>query len=219
MNKKYTLIIVAILLCSCRGITNLLSSPVPKDLSKWQESKFFYGKSTGIGRLINADGYWLCEDSITISPTSSDAIIFYDDGTMGNFYFKKHKNDKGVVCPRGMPGIDLKKELDEKEDWSFGGCYDCISDTICADTYSIHCYWWDLIKLRFEIVNRDTIKLVSRRVYSSDEIGEWIDEGIYYVFVPTKSLPSPNKVSIKRKKWIWDNESDWNAYKQKDKEI
>ena len=61
--KKLYLIFVALSLSSCNILYDvLLLPPTPKDLSKWQEEKFYEGKSTGIDKLINTDGYWLCEE-------------------------------------------------------------------------------------------------------------------------------------------------------------
>ena len=214
--KKLYLIFVALSLSSCNILYDvLLLPPTPKDLSKWQEEKFYEGKSTGIDKLINTDGYWLCEDS-TYLCEYTDALLFYDDGTLGTFMFRRGKGDTGVLdFPRGMPGVDLKSAFEGSARCTFWCCYDCRNDTICAESYNIHPYWWDMVKLRFKVINKDTIELVSRRIYSNNEIGEWMSKNVRFTFVPTISLPDADNAYIKTKKWIWRDEKEWKAYKQR----
>jgi hypothetical protein len=217
--KTFVALLIAMLFSSCEvffGGLDLLFGSTPQNLPYWQEEKFFEDKSTGISKLIKTDGYWLCEDSVHLSIFYGDALVFYDDGTMGDFLFRRGKGDKGVVdLPRGTSDVDLKSALTGNGYWCFGGCYDCHDDTIRADTYSIHPYWWNLRKLRFTVVSRDTIEIVSMKDYSSEHISEWKTDSLRYTFVPTSSLPDPDDISIKKKKWIWRDEKDWKAYKKR----
>lgn len=215
MRRRLFILFFLPFLYSCDVIYSLLIPPVPKELATWQESKFFYGKSTGISEVINIGGYWLCEDSDSITSYYSDALLFFDDGTSGNFMFRRNKNDDGVVdFPRGEPGVDLEKAFESEKYWSLASCYDLRNDTICMDAYSMHPYWWNLVKLRFKVISRDTIELVAIKTFGSEQMREWIPMSKRFSFVPTCSLPNPDKVRIKKKKWIWRDEKDWKVFKQ-----
>ena len=224
MRKSFIIILLAAsLLSSCIVVIvkDLVCGSTPKDLPLWQEELFFEGKSTGISKLINTDGYWLSERIVPVY--FYDAFIFYEDGTAGYFLFRRNKGDKGVMdFPPGIPHMDLNGFFGERKQLS-AGCYSCRNDTICVEAYNTFREMWHLEKLRFKVTSRDTIELVSRTIYNQRHIYEWEPDDysyqylnkLRYTFVPTSSLPDPDDVSIKKKKWIWRDEKDWKAYKKR----
>jgi hypothetical protein len=191
-----------------------MTGPPPKELPKWQECLFYEGKHTGLGEHINLNGYWyeIDRDTLAIGPIAP-IYMFYDDGTCGELWINGDKTDKRLAS--GEEGVDFNSIFHDGEYWSLGSCYVYRNDTICVESYNLHPYWWYMTKLRFIVINRDTIELVAKRLYQEESIGEWESESRRYKFVPAHSIPDPDLVLIKRNKWIWRNRNDWKAYKSK----
>ena len=125
-------------------------------------------------------------------------------------------DNSNYVNLRGKTNLDFQSIFEDRRFWCFGGCYELRNDTICLDEYSLHPYWWDVVKLHFKIISEDSIELVRKTIINTDWISK-VDYHEHYVFVLAKTLPVSDNVRIKKKKWIWRDEKDWKAWKERHK--
>ena len=209
MKKAMVWIVVICFLSSCNTIINRIIYSPPKDLPKWQEEKFYDGKSTGLSQRVNLDGLWKSVDSTYQLNFPNQAFLFFEDGTFGELMLRSIDLQK--------KDIDLHSLLGKRKYWGFGGCYSFREDSICVDNYSLHPYWWYVQKIRFAIISKDTIELVCSKLLSDTGEMEWRYHRQRYVFVSAINLPNPDSVLIKKEKWIWRDEKDWKAFQTKHK--
>ncbi len=176
----------------------------------------FEGKNTNIRNLINIDGFYSNVDSLRYA-----SYMFFEDGTWVQFHFKSDiaENDREKNMVKSIKSWVNKKQLR----WGvFWGVYKIKNDTIVAHSYDEPAFLvpLSLSKMRYKIINKNTIKLIYFRskskeddkYYSQSMESPW-REGSPLHFTPADSLPSSDNW-LKENKWIWRNESDWKNYMQ-----
>lgn len=141
-----------------------------------------YGRDdTGITSLLNINGYFEPSDA----KKGYKKVIFYMDGTM------KHLDNNGIN----------KSVLGD-------GVYKVSNDTLIAESFYFMYGGRHLTHLKYKIVDRNNIDLIS----INDHIdGELLNEIEHYRFVPSDSLPLP-VTYMKQKRWMWDDKTKWKSY-------
>jgi hypothetical protein len=93
---------------------------------------------------------------------------------------------------------------------------------IDSDTVYVNKYRRDLFaglemrKNKFHIIDNETLVLCydeDPQLVYKNETAKW-DRNVKYVFKPA-ILPKPRDKFVKKKKWMWKNESDWERYMHK----
>ena len=169
--------------------------------------------STHIRDILNIDGYYTASHS-------HDNLMFFEDGIINVFYFKKSDNVDSIKT-------NMHKWANNQISWGTNwGVYRIEGDTIIGQ------FFWQggilstpsIFEYRYKIIDKKTIKKIyykslrkiDEKYYQDNKISTWKD-GDIYKYVPTDTLPSSD-CWLKEEKWIWRNESDWKDYMEKIKQ-
>lgn len=214
-NSLFLLLITVLSLCSC-GAGDLIlywcGHPVKSFLPEHQQAKFYDGKQTGLGGKIHLDGYYYCKEHNLMHPPQT--FVFYEDGTCGEIY---------GLCDslKGKANVELSYSHEDKNaKFRLGSCYELCNDTIFVDYCYVTMGYWELCRYTFIIISEDSIEMIKR-----DYLSKWDDfklscpQSYRYVFVPAKNLPNPDDAYIKEQKWMWKDEKEWKAYKERRKNV
>lgn len=175
------------------------------------------GKNTNIRNLLDIDGYY------TSIPDQKNlgGIMFFEDGSWVSFYFKINATDSDIR--NNLSKSITRWEENKLTRWgTYWGVYTLKNDTILLHQYFKGTFWgngWSVDESRFKIVDHQTIKYIYfKPLLKVDECyyhdrSPWMDGAVSH-FVRTDSLPSSD-CWLKEEKWIWSNESDWEAYMER----
>ena len=158
-------------------------------------------------------------ESNKLNNTKMDSLylvvpIFYKDGTCVISYIKPRIHPLMKEMPINLSETVLKWGL-ESQHWGIrNGLYRISDDTVYVTIYEK--YRWNIIieRYKFKIVDPEHILLCfneSPSLKPEDYVSK--EMSIEYTFVPADSIPIPDNEYLKKKKWFWENESDWKQYK------
>ena len=165
------------------------------------------GKNTNIRDLIDIDGYY----SATGYEKNHDGLMFFEDGTYMNIYFKEgaitdsiQKNMTKWLYKWTDKNGQIQCAVDE-------GTYRIEGDTIIVRNIFISYALlrrWESAESKFKVIDRTTINSSYNDYYSGERVNR------KYMFVSCDSLPTAD-MPLKEHKWIWRNEQDWKDYMQR----
>lgn len=159
--------------------------------------------------------YKLSRENKDMVPGYERIFVFYEDGTCARLLV----NIENIQDGR----IDLTKALKRSKSLSngsgFWGVYKIENDTLSANLYRRDLFGLDMGRLYFRIKDERTIICFReddpQQVYDG-EIASW-SANEECQFVEAYNIPMPRDKFLKKKKWYWENESDWEEYMLKRK--
>lgn len=180
---------------------------IRKSIIKLDKSK------TNIRDLIDINGYYT-SDSTNMK---HGGYIFFEDGSCASFGIKEDLIQNDL-----QTNLDKSIQKDKSGKWGiFWGVYTIQNDTIIIYSYDEpeRLASLGLSEIRYKVINRQTIKQIFFKIRTADEeydkglYSPWRDDSDPLHFIPADSLPTSDNW-LKKKKWIWQNESDWEEYMQ-----
>jgi len=175
----------------------------------------FEGKNTNIKNLLEIDGYYYSAEEYK----TKSGIMFFEDGTYVSFFFKDNATEEGIKTNMSLWIESWIKN--RKIRWGIRwGIYRIDRDTLVVHDYVRAGLWgreWSIYEIRYKIIDRTTIqRIYIRSALKSDDSyyitnNPWKKNDPASHFISCDSLPSSD-CWLKEEKWIWRNESDWEAY-------
>lgn len=159
------------------------------------------------------DGFYVESNKLEIDSLYHVVPIFYKDGTCVISFIKPDfyplKKDKPINLSE-----EVLKWGWESQHWGERqGLFKINSDTIYVTVYDRDKWSIVIDRYKFKIIDSEHILLClyeRPRMKSKDDYSEKVN--IEYTFVPADSIPIPDNDYLKKKKWFWENESDWKHY-------
>lgn len=158
---------------------------------------------------IHNNGFYIESDKRT-----DDVVwIFYNDGTFVRTSLR-YKLDSLL---QGRP-VNLNNAVQKwgrkSQHWGQSyGLYKIDNDTIYVTIYDRFYWYYNIIKYKYKIIDAENILLcfyespsLKQKEYHSSKMCDKL------TFVPADSIPIPDNDFLKKKKWYWENESDWEKY-------
>ncbi|MBO5579806.1 MAG: hypothetical protein J5952_05245 [Prevotella sp.] len=163
---------------------------------------------------IQCNGFYFESDN-----RKDDVVwIFYKDGTFVRA-FLRYKLDSLL---QGRP-INLNDAVEKwgrkSQHWGDSyGLYKINGDTINVTIYDRFYWYYDINKYKCKIIDTNNIIMCFYESPSLKQRDHRICEmNVKLTYVPADSIPSPDNGFLKKKKWYWENESDWEEYMLKRK--
>jgi len=177
-----------------------------------------------VSTKLNLNGYYQISGKYDISNSfgclniTNDSIntpaVFFDDGTIVwgfsesessvNEYFQKTISDLGQG---EIPGF---------YNWFFWGHYEIQNDSIIAQiiNHPSAQQSWRPFLLYFKIHSKEKIRLLGAKILDPKYERLIISENAYIGnFIPTDTVPPPIPW-VKKRKWYWCDENEWEQYKR-----
>ncbi len=172
-----------------------------------QTARFSNTFNPGIKGKLNMDGYWLLD-----RPYYLNMFALYDDGT----YYKLYVSDSTEYVGKSITNLDEHFRIDYS--WEEIGLFKIINDTLIVNSYWSDWNKWYLTVDKYEIIDSCTLRKLesTTRLKSGECYIKKINR--IYRFVKASPLPSKFESIPKRKKWLWDNETDRKNFKKKNSE-
>ena len=153
------------------------------------------------------DGFYMCEEELNDSTLpQTQKLLFYEDGSYGESLW----NHKVGNTP------DMSQEADVNKAFvDIGGIYKVSHDTLFVTTYSRYFWQYIIVKHKFVINDDETLTKFEVEAPELNPRNHFIKRmSSKYVFIPldSKSKPPKNIHYLKKHKWIWSNEFDWQKY-------
>ena len=145
-------------------------------------------------------------------------LIFYNDGTFVSTFLRYKLDSLMTAKP-----INLNKAVQrwgrKSRHWGQSyGLYKIAKDTIYVTQYDRFAWYYDITKYKYKIIDSENILLCFCEIPSLKQRDHHIYEmNVKLTYVPADSIPSPDNGFLKKKKWYWENESDWEEYMLKRK--
>ena len=145
-------------------------------------------------------------------------LIFYNDGTFVSTFLRYKLDSLMTAKP-----INLNKAVQrwgrKSRHWGQSyGLYKIAKDTIYVTQYDRFAWYYDITKYKYKIIDSENILLCFFEIPSLKQRDHHIYEmNVKLTYVPADSIPSPDNGFLKKKKWYWENESDWEEYMLKRK--
>lgn len=169
------------------------------------------GEKTNIRDLIDIDGYYTSDPA----NMKHGGYIFFEDGSWVYFFPKRGLTQSDIQT-------NLNKSIEKEKSGKWGiwwGVYTIVNDTIIIHNYDepVRLARIGLSERRYKVINCQTIDYYYYKIRTADEeydkglVSPWLDAPVRLHFIPADSLPSSDNW-LKKNKWIWHNESDWEEY-------
>ena len=145
-------------------------------------------------------------------------LIFYNVGTFVSTFLRYKLDSLMTAKP-----INLNKAVQrwgrKSRHWGQSyGLYKIAKDTIYVTQYDRFAWYYDITKYKYKIIDSENILLCFFEIPSLKQRDHHIYEmNVKLTYVPADSIPSPDNGFLKKKKWYWENESDWEEYMLKRK--
>lgn len=180
-------------------------------------------ENTNIREVIEIDGYYQSVDDTK----NHIGMIFFEDGMCFSIMFKENETEE-MKRKNLSQAIITWKQKGQIRCGFYCSIYKIDKDTIVVQTVDkagIFNHRWSLDEIKYEIIDRQTLKLIYYKpLLKMYEDYEWnkfpyeISKKNYvYEFVTADFLP-PSDCWLKEEKWIWRNESDWKTYMERIKQ-
>ncbi len=206
--------------------TGCAHKPVSKEIKKSFTNRF-EGKNTGIGSLIEVDGYykiWAKGDFVKNFRTNQmDSFflntIFYEDGSFVYNFFSLEG------YPKDINGY-LKQVVKNgnKDEFHFGfywGIYTLSNDTIKAqyinNASNSYLAPWLGAEYWFKVRNANTLEIINEGDLGKMPVADITEYNKCFlkyspaIFHHTEMVPSSYNW-LKNQKWLWRNEYDWKKF-------
>lgn len=209
MKKQYLNLLALPLILLMAGCYSIPILPHQFDETV-QLPRFKEGVDTHIDSLINTNGYYAGAPNDSTYREHLIPFIFYRDATFEMFRFI---NEYPFLKMKNVyiPG----KTRSWLSDIIMGGNYIIKGDTIVADMYYVEKSRWQLDRLYFKAVSRDTLLLFEKEKYitKKGKNTQQITMHQYYAFIPA-TLPKSQNATIRKKKWMWEDKEEWRRHKE-----
>jgi len=166
-----------------------------------------------MSKPFRTDGYYIRKDKDT-TLIDDRIIIFYNDGTFSEHIIKSpDESNEAVEINKYIMKSSILSNNGE-----YFGVYRIDADTIFVNEYrrELFMFGYDLYKLRFYIIDNETLLFYyledPQLIYNNETIK--FDKSDVYIFKKA-ILPMPRDKFLKKNKWMWKNETDWEHYLHK----
>jgi hypothetical protein len=210
MNKLIVLLFLCILvLTSCKTIRKYKEVSSNEYLQKVSNVRY---KDVSIQKkpiLLNGF-YKFSKKKEDMVPGYERILVFYEDGTCARLlvYLDDKKNGRVNLTK----ALKLSKSLTDGS--SFWGCYKIENDSLLVNLYRRDLLGLEMGRLFFKIKNERTIVCFReddpQQVYDG-VMATW-ESNEEFQFVEADSIPVPQNKFLKKRKWYWESESDWERY-------
>ena len=214
MNKLIVLFFLCILvLTSCKTIRKYKEVSSNEYIQKISNVR--YKDISNQKKPILLNGFYLrSPQKENMVPEYERILVFYEDGTCGRLFVYVDEKQNGK--------INLTKALKRSKSLSSGsgywGCYKIDIDTSYVNLYRRDLFGLEMGRLFFKIKNDRTIVCFReddpQQVYDG-VMATW-ESNEEFQFVEADSIPVPRNNFLKKRKWYWENESDWENYMKKE---
>ncbi|MCR5712247.1 MAG: hypothetical protein K6G46_07345 [Prevotella sp.] len=163
---------------------------------------------------IQTNGFYVETDK----GSDNYVLIFYNDGTFVSTFLRYKLDSLMTAKP-----INLNKAVQrwgrKSRHWGQSyGLYKIAKDTIYVTQYDRFAWYYDITKYKYKIIDSENILLCFCEIPSLKQRDHHIyEKNVKLTYVPADSIPSPDNGFLKKKKWYWENESDWEEYMLKRK--
>ncbi len=144
--------------------------------------------------------------------------IFYKDGTFVKTSLRYKLDSLLQERPINLNDAIMKWGRRSQHWGQSYGLYNINVDTIYVTIYDRFYWYYNINKYKCKIIDTDNIIFC---FYESPSLKQkdYISSKVSYklTFVQTDSIPVPDNDFLKKKKWYWKNESDWEEYMLKRK--
>ena len=215
MKKRHILILCCIqIIISCETIRHYKEVSSREYIQK--VTTIHYKDISGKDKPILLNGFYKkSKNNKDMVPGYERILVFYEDGTCARFLANLEGENNEPV--------DLTKVVKKSKSLSNGstywGVYEIKNDTLSANLYRRDLFGLDMGRLYFRIKDERTIICFQeddpQQVYDG-EIASW-SANEECQFVEAYNIPMPRDKFLKKKKWYWENESDWEEYMLKRK--
>jgi len=173
-----------------------------------------YEDISDMKKAFRTDGYYAQEERDRSTAKGHEYImIFYNDGTYSFHYINSPVEPKD--------SIDIGNYIIPSDaifnNGEYFGMYRIDSDTVYVNKYRRDLFaGLEMRKNKFHIIDNETLVLCydeDPQLVYKNETAKW-DRNVKYVFKPA-ILPKPRDKFVKKKKWMWKKESDWERYMHK----
>ena len=164
---------------------------------------------------IQTNGFYVETDK---GRRDNSVLIFYNDGTFVSTFLRYKLDSLMTAKP-----INLNKAVQrwgrKSRHWGQSyGLYKIAKDTIYVTQYDRFAWYYNITKYKYKIIDSENILLCFCEIPSLKQRDHHIYEmNVKLTFVQTDSIPVPDNDFLKKKKWYWENESDWEEYMLKRK--
>ena len=165
---------------------------------EWQNGLFTLNDSTDIESRIDINGYYGAAFNSDTAHTWP--FLLFANGSFVSLGFCDSSLSKEQARNIDLTDMDV---LYDKG--NIGGRYVLRNDTIEMDKYYMAVYEvWELVKLKFVIVDRQHLRLVQQQYFSAmhDSVIK-LGRDELYEFIPVKKVLPNTCVMVKREKWMW----------------
>lgn len=176
----------------------------------------YSGKDINIGQFINTRGFYTKKDDRPLIPENNSysrhCIMFLRDGTLLDFYLshgEDYKTESDITN-------NLYKYINKESTFvSKHGIYKVVNDTIYANTFFLNQWFWCVNKHRYKIEGYERLMAFDIIRGIQRNLGEYV---FYPINEQTEELDMQRiNRSLKKQKWLWDNEEDWKNWKTEQK--
>ena len=147
------------------------------------------------------------------SDLKESVFIFYKDGVFATALPKGITDQIIKDKPINLNNSVIKWGRKSQHWGSRYGLYKIGRDTIFVTVYGRYEGHYDIYKYKFKILDAENILLCK---YESPSLNPKESHSsqmhIKYKFIPADSIPDPDNGYLKKKKWYWESESDWERY-------
>jgi len=196
-------------------------STLPKEVIRKSTIKL-EGKNTNIRDWIEIDGYYISPLDTAIHYNNQDrryfgSMMFFEDGTWVSFNFYTELFEDRYKIQQNMSKYIVGWKNGKLVNWGdVWGVYRIENDTITVLSYDIKPFTQYYSEYKYIVIDKKTIqRIYYQSLQKTDKKDNpWIYGSNPAIFTPADSLPSSD-CWLKKKKWIWRNESDWKNYMQR----
>lgn len=200
---------ILLLMASCATIRNLREVRSTQYLQKM--SNIHYADISSQTKPIRTDGYYArVERDKNMVPGYDKVFVFYEDGSCAHLLIHLDEQPTEKV----NLGNAVSEAAPLSNNGNFLGVYKISHDTIYANLYRKDLFGPEIIRCYFRIMDDETILCFReedpQQVYNG-MMAYWETEMIFK-YVAAENIPLPLDHFLKKRKWIWQNESDWEKY-------
>lgn len=212
---KETIVIIILMLTFSSCWPGFILFDTKKE-AKQETTVKYSNNDMNIEKLINTNGFYIKKDNFPLIPENDSTfrycVMFLTDGTMITFYL----DNKGGYHTECDIKNNLYKYINTRKIRIFNrGIYKVVNDTIYANSFFLNQYFWCVVKHKYKIEGYERLMFLD--IVNGKQ--KCIDEYVFFPIEEQTEMLDMRYVNrpLKRHKWLWESEGDWNKWKKKRK--
>lgn len=166
-------------------------------------SHVYSNQNDDVSKYIDINGFYYAY-GIDSLRSQDLGLIFFNDGTCNEFYFKKEAADS-ITDLNNLDLMSCIMTYNKKKKTylsGYNGYYKIQGDTIIVYRYYYYMLSYSMDIERYVILNRQSIKQIDIQHREGEQWHKY-ELNLVNSFHPVYNLPTSDNLWIKQKKWFW----------------